>query len=88
MQSFSIRDNKAETYDLPFQRPNVSVAIRSCIDSLDRADSMWSKHPEDFALYHVGEWDDTAGKHSEQAPVHIINLIELIETEPLKAVEG
>lgn len=80
MQCFSIRDNASATYDQPFLRPNVVTAIRSITDALNDPASPWAKHPEDYALYHLGEWDDTTGEFNSHAPQHITNLIDLTVT--------
>lgn len=79
-QAFSVRDNKAETYGEPFYRPNQVVAIRSLSDAIAEGNNPWAKHPDDYSLYHVGEWDDTEGDLIAATKTHICNLAEIADT--------
>lgn len=62
LQVFTIRDRSADVYDRPFFAVSIGVAIRSFTDEVNRngADNMMFKHPEDFDLYHLGEYDDSS----------------------------
>lgn len=55
---FSVYDAKAEAYMAPFVAASKGFAIRMFLDEASRPDSMCAKHPEDFRLFHVGEFDD------------------------------
>lgn len=76
-QAFTVMDTKAETAGPPFFQPNVGTALRSMGDALTRPDSPWAAHPEDYALYHIGSWDDTFMRLDGTDPVHVCNLSEL-----------
>lgn len=54
---FSIFDEKAEAYSTPFFQSHVGQALRSFSDlALDDKASI-SRHPQDYSLYHIGEFD-------------------------------
>lgn len=59
----SVKDTAAQAFGRPIFVPAVAVAIRSFRDEVNRKDSSddLSKHPEDFELYAVGEFDDATG---------------------------
>ena len=58
-----IRDIKIGAYGQPVTVPSIGAAIRSFEDAQKPgADSDVSKHPEDFELYHLGDYDDEKGE--------------------------
>lgn len=69
---FSIRDAKAEAYMQPFMMQTRGQAIRSFGDHARDVSSQVSKHPEDYALFEIGEFDDNAGIIKPNlTPIHI-----------------
>lgn len=60
----SVFDVKASAYMQPFFVPNTSMAIRSFGDAVVNPETGISKHPEDFQLFKVGEFDDNSGLFS------------------------
>ena len=63
MRLYSIRDAKTQAFSTPFFQQNDETALRMFRDELHGSNgpSMLSKHPEDFDLYCVGDWNDTSG---------------------------
>lgn len=61
---FAIFDGKAEYYMTPFMVPTVAHAVRGIMDECARPDSIIARHPSDFALYQVAEWDDQTGRYT------------------------
>lgn len=59
---YSILDKMAKAYTQPFPAPNDGVAIRMFQDTINAADSVIAKHPEQYTLYRVGHWNDTKGE--------------------------
>lgn len=55
----------------PIGAPTRGVGERSFVDEVNRADSPWGKHPDDFELHEVGEFDLVTGvvKACEPRPV-------------------
>ena len=63
MRLYSIRDAKTQAFSTPFFQQNDETALRMFRDELHGSNgpSMLSKHPEDFDLYCVGDWNDYSG---------------------------
>lgn len=58
---FSIYDSKAETYNTPIFLATEGQAIRMYDDMIQKEDSEISKHPEDYTLFVLGEFDSDVG---------------------------
>lgn len=61
-RAFSIYDSKAQCFNVPFFQPTVPSAVRMFSDLANDPQSMVFKHPGDFVLYEIGEYDDSVGK--------------------------
>jgi hypothetical protein len=55
---YVVYDSKAQVYNKPFYFINHQVAIRACRELLSDPNNEISRHPEDFAMFHVGTYDD------------------------------
>ena len=62
----SIKDRAADAFGRPFYVPSTGVAIRSFQDEVNRNsdDNQMFQHPDDFDLFHLGEFDDNTGLFS------------------------
>lgn len=58
MLMFSIYDEKAEMYSRPFYAITVGEAIRTFTDAVNSENSPYNRHPEDYTLFSVGQFDD------------------------------
>lgn len=58
-----VYDKISEAYGIPNFVPSVNSAIRSFTDEVNRPgdDNMLYKHPDDFELYFLGNYDDKLG---------------------------
>nr|QJB20823.1 MAG: nonstructural protein [Microvirus sp.] len=68
---FTVRDDKANAFLSPFFMPTIAVAIRSFGAECRNSDSNFSKFPEDFSLYHIGEYDEESGTITPIIPVFL-----------------
>lgn len=62
---FSVLDAKAGIFGIPFCEQRDETAIRAFADAVNDSSNphnMWNRHPEDFALYQVGEYEDNNGR--------------------------
>lgn len=89
MQIYSVYDNKAGTWMQPYYANNKPVALRTFSDAANDPTSMLNKHPTDFVLYHVGEWDDQKGKITAQEPAENHGMANeyIQQTTDLRAVQ-
>ncbi|AXH77395.1 MAG: nonstructural protein [Microviridae sp.] len=71
----SVRDSAADVYNRPFFVPHRNVAVRDFTDEVNREDptNPLNKHPGDFDLYLLGEFDDNTGLiHQEPTPTGLV----------------
>lgn len=61
LKVYSVYDRKANVYGVPFFQLNNSVALRSFTDLVNDGRSTVCKHPEDYTLECIGEFDDSDG---------------------------
>lgn len=70
VQVFSVFDVKAKSYLKPFFVPNEDVAKRAIKDVMSDELSEFARNPEDYVLYHIGEWDDQSGVITPDNPAY------------------
>lgn len=59
---FSVYDTQAKVYVNPFYQSTIGEAVRAFGDAVkDPQNGTLNKHPEDFILYEIGEWNDNSG---------------------------
>lgn len=61
LKAFGILDVKADAYRPPFFMPTLGQATRAFADAANDPQTDISKHPEDYKLVCVGEFDDGSG---------------------------
>lgn len=78
LKIFAIHDAKAEAYLQPFFMANKGTAIRAITEILQKPDHSFTKYPEDYTLFELGEYDDSNGQMSPlKTPNPIIKCNEL-----------
>jgi len=74
---FAVFDVKSESYALPHFLPSKGQMIRAFADQINAREGtpeygMLAKHPQDFILFEIGDYDDSkALLHPYPAPVNI-----------------
>lgn len=58
---FAIRDSKAMAFLQPFYSISTGAAVRAFSDAVNEKGSNFAKHPEDYLLFEIGEFDDNTG---------------------------
>lgn len=68
-----VRDRAADVYNTPAFVPSLGIANRSFADEINRVDpnNQLNKHPEDFDLFYLGEFDDNTGEFDACRPQQI-----------------
>lgn len=64
----AVRDAKLDAFSRPMFVPTLGVALRSFTDEVNRKESELHKHPEDYAMYHLGTFDEDWGKFESLVP--------------------
>ena len=62
LQMFAVFDSKAGAYLQPWFSQTRGTAIRAFAGAGADASSDFAKFPEDFSLFHIGEFDQAEGK--------------------------
>jgi hypothetical protein len=62
-QVLSVYDEKAEAYLPPFVLPTINMAIRTFMDCVSDSNHAFGKHPSDYTLYVLGDFDDKEGEY-------------------------
>lgn len=62
---YAVHDLKAGVFNTPFFQLNDHVAKRAFTDLVNDPQSMLFKHPEDFNLFRLAEFDDGYGRFEE-----------------------
>lgn len=82
LKVFAIHDQAAEAYLQPFFMQTRGQAIRALTDTMKDESTTFNKHPQDYTLFEVGEYDDSTGSlipHDRN--VSLGNLVEYKERE-------
>lgn len=61
MQMMTIYDKALGAYMQPWFAQSVGQANRMFQDEINRPDGDMHKHPADYDLYHIGEWNNETG---------------------------
>ena len=73
-QVFIVKDRASDSFGIPMFLMAKGQAIRSFSDEVNRAaeDNQLYKHPDDFDLYFVGEFDSDSGEFDCDAPIVLV----------------
>lgn len=61
LQIIAIRDIATELYGSPAFVQTIAQGIRAFSDEVTKEGSPFAKHPQDYELWHLGEFDDNNG---------------------------
>ncbi len=61
MRAYTIYDDKVEAYLKPFFCSTDGEAIRTFQDAVNDGKSMFNRHPADYTLFGIGQFDDQVG---------------------------
>lgn len=82
LQVFSIFDTAAQAYNQPFMFQTTGLAVRTFQEEAHRPDSNICKHPRDFALMHLGEFDDQNATFDLFETPRSLGLAQDFKTQP------
>lgn len=78
----SVKDRAADVFNRPFFVPHRNVAVRDFTDEVNRsaADNPLNKHPDDFDLYLIAQFNDVTGEFSFDPPVVLVRAKDVISS--------
>lgn len=87
VQSFSVFDGAANMFLEPFFAPTLEVAIRGFREAVTREGHQFNKFPQDYTLFHVGEFDQERGEYTPLVP-HSLGVAITFLQKPLEVKHG
>lgn len=81
MSCYSFLDTKSGLFSLPFYMQMDGLARRAAIDVATDLSTTPGRHPEDFVLYRLGQFDDNLGQFVSETPVSLGVLAALLVTK-------
>lgn len=70
----SVYDCKAQMYSGPIFVVAVGVGVRAFADAVNDNQLEFSKHPTDYILFEIGDWDDNTGEFKNCVPPHQLGV--------------
>jgi len=65
---YAIKDLAVQAFNVPFTARAKGEALRSFIDEVNNQESQLHKHPEDYELHHIADFDDQTGEIIPKTP--------------------
>lgn len=85
---YSIFDSAAMAYTTPFFMPMDGMAIRAFQANVNAGkENNISQFPDQFTLFHVGEFDDFTGMFLSSTPVSLGNGKQFVESSALSTLD-
>jgi hypothetical protein len=76
LKIFTVLDAKADAYITPFFLPQIEQAVRTFGMSCSDEGHTFGCYPQDFQLYHVGDFDVVTGEFNIISPKMLITGLE------------
>lgn len=76
-----VMDSALDAFMRPFFMPTTNMAVRTFVDEVNRAaedNPMW-KHPDDYTLHCLGEFDDQTGNFSRDGAAVLVRAKDVIK---------
>lgn len=86
LRMFAVYDTKAVAYMQPFFYASVGQALRGFGDACLDDKSPLSKHPSDYQLFEIGQFDDNAGSvEGVSQPKYLGSALDFVASRPVQA---
>lgn len=81
---YSLLDTKVSTFSSPFFFHHNGAAIRMCMDAGADLTTHVGRHPADFTLFLLGQFDDQLGTFILGTPVNLGTVLSFLPNPPAK----
>lgn len=79
---FTVFDSKVEAFLRPFFMQSKGEALRAFADTVNDKNTQLNRHPEDYTLFELGEYDDSNATFKIlDAKISLGNAIEFKDTD-------
>lgn len=85
---YTIYDIKANAYLPPFFQGNDDIAKRMFFDAVADNSTSFHRHPEDYALFHIGSFDNIDGKIEPNSPRCLGTGVEFVKIPVDEVLRG
>lgn len=79
---FAIFDMKASYFSAPFFMAHDALAMRAAAELANDLSSAPGRHPADFCLMKLGQWDDQTGTFHTGIPENLAVFTAFIQARP------
>lgn len=79
LQVFTVYDMAVKAFLQPFYARSHGEAIRSFTELANDTGTHVCRHPSDFVLHHLGEFDDASGLFECVEPARVVSAREVVE---------
>ena len=69
------KDSKSNTYGPPFTVQTLAMFVRDLGEELVRGQAAWAKHPNDFSIFELGEYDVRTGSIRLHDSKNLLGLV-------------
>jgi len=59
---FCFKDSKSGSYGPPITSQTRGIFFRDVMEELTKGQAIWARHPQDFSIYELGEYDARQGE--------------------------
>lgn len=67
----SIKDRAIDAFSRPFATPTIGAAVRAFSDAINDPTQEMNKHPDDYDLHELGDFDDSTGEIFMTGPIQV-----------------
>lgn len=85
MKMYSVFDSKLAVFSFPRSGLRDAAIIREFSDAVNNVsepNNQWAKHPEDFSVFYLGEFDDELGTFDSHQPKCLVTASAVKEVFP------
>lgn len=82
LEVFAIHDRQGGFYSQPFFVQSAGIARRTFQEMAADPNNQVGRYPEDFSLYHLGQFDNVACKWALQDAVFICTALSMLNSRP------
>lgn len=72
---FVFKDSKSESYGYPITAQTRGMFLRDIQEECKRGQAIFARHPQDFAIFEIGEYDPHAGHITLYASKNCLGLV-------------
>lgn len=73
---FLLKDEKSNSYGFPIARETRGLFIRDIQEALTEGRATFAKHPQDFSVFEVGEYDPQTGNIHTYETKNCLGLVQ------------